>query len=138
MINVNNSNTGQLITTSSKKVTPVEMDQSLNNTSKKKKKNETADTSNNRLGVSDKSTNKSLSSSDIKGDINLKKEIPKNNKLMRNKTVSLADSKKKARVKFKKEFVSIVVVESYKKYNVDMSYNDSESNETTKCRCLVF
>ena len=60
----------------------------------------------------------------------------KSQKLKRNKTVVL-DTKKKYRVKFKNDFVKIINVESYKKYNIDVSTNE-ENGETTKCRCLIF
>jgi hypothetical protein len=40
---------------------------------------------------------------------------------------------------FKKKFAEVVIVESYKKYNVDLSYNDPVSQgETTRCRCQIF
>jgi len=135
MINGNNTSPVQIVNNttniSNSKVEPI----SIN---KQRRKSDSGDISNNKLGVSDKSTNKSLSSSNIKGDPKLNREIPKNNKLMRNKTVSLADSKKKVRVKFKRDFISTVEVESYKRFNVDMSNNESETNESTKCRCLIF
>lgn len=137
MINANNSNSIQIIPAANRKFSNSVMDSSL---TKKKKKTDNADTSNTKLGHSDKSTNKSLSSSDVKAEMQIKKEITKspNNKLTRNKTVAVGEANKKNRVKFKKDFVSTVVVESYKKYNVDMSYNDTETNESTKCRCLIF
>jgi len=138
MMNVNNSNLAQNPSSPSTKLSSYEIEQSTNNTLKKTKKIETGTNSNNNLRVSEKSNNKSLSSSDIKGEFNKKKEIHKNNKLIRNKTVSLADSNRKIRVKFKKDFVTTIVVESYKKYNVDMSYNDTETGEKTKCRCVIF
>ena len=68
---------------------------------------------------------------------NEKENMAKSQKLKRNKTVCL-ETKKKFRVKFKNDFVQTIAVESYKKYNVDMSNNDGESGETTKCRCEIF
>jgi hypothetical protein len=37
-----------------------------------------------------------------------------------------------------KNFLDVVNVESYKKYNVDMSYNEPEHEETTRCKCLIY
>ena len=43
------------------------------------------------------------------------------------------------KVAFKKKFLDIVYVESYKKYNIDLSYGDPvNSSESTRCRCLIF
>jgi len=135
MINTNNPNSTPLVSINKKSSSSV-MESSL---SKKKNKAENSDTSNTKLGNTDKSTNKSLSTSDVKGDNKIKKETLKSpNKLTLNKTVALSESNKKNRVKFEKNFVHVVAVESYKKYNMDMSYNDAEQNESTKCRCLIF
>jgi hypothetical protein len=135
MINANNPNPTPLVSINKKSSSSV-MESSL---SKKKNKAENSDISNTKLGNSDKSTNKSLSTSDVKGDNQIKKETLKSpNRLTVNKKVALSESNKKNRVKFKKNFVDMVVVESYKKYNMDMSYNDAEPNESTKCRCLIF
>ncbi len=136
MINANNSNSIQITPTKTKLSNSV-IESSL---TKKKKKTEN-DTSNTRLGQSDKSTSKSLSTSDVNAEMQIKKEIPKspkNNKITRNKTVALGESNNKNSVKFKKDFVNTVVVESFKKYNVDMSYNEAEPDESTKCRCFIF
>jgi len=121
----------------SKKTLNLDSEQTVNYY-KKKKTSETTEASNSRLGATDKSVSKSLSTRDLKGEIQMKKDFQKNSKIIRNKTLSLADSNKKARVKFKRDFISTVEVESYKKYNEDMSNSESEAHETTKCRCLVF
>jgi len=54
--------------------------------------------------------------------------------------IDMADSNKiKKKVTFKeKNFLEIVSVESFKKYNVEMSYNENESNETTRCKCIIY
>lgn len=136
MINVNTTSSVQIVNQLKRSI--ANEGEGSPSKSPKKRKSET-DTSNNKFGSTDKSTSKSMSSSDIKREPKNKKESNANNqKLMRNKTVSLLDSNKKTRVKFKKDFVQTIQVESYKKYNVDMSYNDSESTETTKCRCSIF
>jgi hypothetical protein len=52
---------------------------------------------------------------------------------------SSAVTKKGKRVCFSKILVDTVIVESYKKYNMDMSYEDSNNKqETIKCKCLIF
>ena len=49
------------------------------------------------------------------------------------------NSKKGKRVSFSKNMVDTVIVESYKKYNVEMSYEESPSKqETIKCKCLIY
>ncbi len=47
--------------------------------------------------------------------------------------------KGKRRVSWReKDMIVIQDVESYRKYNVDMSYNEPEaSGETTRCRCII-
>jgi hypothetical protein len=79
---------------------------------------------------SEKSLNKSVN----------KSQISNSPKLIRKKTVivDVKDAKKKLRVKFKNDFVQIVAVESYKKYNIDVSTNEGDYRESTKCRCLIF
>jgi hypothetical protein len=61
------------------------------------------------------------------------------NKRNRSK-IDIADSNKiKKKVTFKeKNFLEIVSVESFKKYNVEMSYNEGEGNETTRCKCIIY
>jgi hypothetical protein len=58
-------------------------------------------------------------------------------KKARSKSNLTVNKKQKRRVAFEKNFVNITYVESYKKYNVDMSYNDPEPQETTRCRCII-
>lgn len=71
-----------------------------------------------------RSKSPSVSSKTIKG---------KSNNLIK------ANKRMKKKVNFKENnFLDIVLVESYKKYNVDMSYNESEKGETTRCRCSIF
>jgi len=110
----------------------------------KLKKIENGSSSNNLINretAIDKSINKSdnYSSENNKVETQKRKSFsPMIGKFQRNKTVCLNNKKGKNRVKFKKNFVTTIVVESYKKYNVDMSFNDIEGNEGAKCRCLIF
>lgn len=117
-------------------------DEHDNSSHKKKKKSEIVDISANKLGTTEKSTNKTINTSDIRDHSPVRKNKDKDKdklpKLNRNKTISVSTIKKKIGVKFKKDFIQTVSVESYKKYNIDMSTNDQESHETTKCRCLIF
>jgi hypothetical protein len=46
--------------------------------------------------------------------------------------------KKGKRVSFNKTLVDTVIVESFKKYNIDMSYEDSGKSDTIKCKCLIY
>ena len=49
---------------------------------------------------------------------------------------SKGDRKKKA--VFRKNFLDVVYVESYKKYNLDMSADQPEENQIVRCKCLIF
>jgi len=101
MINENNSNLMQL-SPSKKKSSNSVMELSL---PKKKIKTENTDTSNTKASQSDKSTtNKSLSALDLKAEMHhIQKEIPKSpNKLTRNKTVGVGESKKKIELSSKR------------------------------------
>lgn len=69
---------------------------------------------------------------------NIKSSSPSGNKRNRSK-VDIDSNKIKKKVTFKeKNFLDIVSVESFKKYNVEMSYNENESNETTRCKCIIY
>jgi hypothetical protein len=57
---------------------------------------------------------------------------PSNNKKSR---TSVKNIKK---VSFSKNIVDTIIVESYKKYNLDMSYDESGKSDTIKCKCLIF
>jgi hypothetical protein len=58
--------------------------------------------------------------------------IPRNGK-------PLDKNRKVKKLTFRKKFVDHVIVESYKKYNIDLSYTDPEINgEKTRCRCQIF
>ncbi len=51
----------------------------------------------------------------------------------------LSDKKTFKRLSFKKKFVEIVNVDSYKRYNVELCYSDPVyPNESSKCRCQIF
>ena len=39
---------------------------------------------------------------------------------------------------FRKNFLDVVYVESYKKYNVDMSTDQQEENQIVRCKCVIF
>ena len=43
---------------------------------------------------------------------------------------------KKKKLTFKKKFVDIVNIESYKKYNLNKSLNND--SEDTKCSCIIY
>lgn len=45
---------------------------------------------------------------------------------------------KKKRVTFSKNYLDVVYMESYKRYNVDVSTNGQEQNEIVRCRCSIF
>jgi hypothetical protein len=45
---------------------------------------------------------------------------------------------KKRRVVFSKNWLDVVHVESYKKYNIDVSTNEPETNNIVRCKCLIF
>ena len=61
--------------------------------------------------------------------------------LMNNKFINLRSikiNKKRAKkVTFKKSFVNIVEIESYKKYNIDNNLTPNDKADT-KCTCLIF
>ena len=51
---------------------------------------------------------------------------------------SSQNKKNKKRLTFRKKFVDAIRVESYKKYNLDLSYNEpGYSDESSKCRCQI-
>jgi hypothetical protein len=54
-------------------------------------------------------------------------------------TVSSPDRRvKRRRVVFNKNFVEIVNVESYKKYNVDISEMNNDQHEKVTCKCMIY
>jgi hypothetical protein len=142
----------------------INMEASVNKRGSSKNENskETLDTSNNQKRKTDvseshmKTTDKSPSRVEEKKDkgVNIS-EISGTDKkgigspkisIKRNKTratggIGPSGSSKKSikNVSFKdKNFLDVVNVESYKKYNVDMSYNEPEHEDTTRCKCLIF
>lgn len=49
------------------------------------------------------------------------------------------DLTKKRKVTFReKTFVEVIMIESFKKYNCDMSMMGEDSREPTRCRCILF
>ena len=137
MINNDNSSTGQLPSLGKR---PISLNELESSSVLRRKKTETGENSTTKLGLTtDKSTsnNKTLNSSENRESKSKKKE-KESQKLIRNKTMNLPQQKKKSGVKFKKDFIQTINVESYKKYNMDMSNNESESNQSVKCRCEIF
>ena len=140
MINVSNENST---------ITPIENlnqfgTQELENSGVSKNRNKINNPNNSPLGeVGDSTPNKIITSTEIKTENQFQLEKEKANptkssqKLQMNKAIGLK-TKNKFRVKFKNDFVHTIAVKSYKKYNVDMSYNEAESGERTKCRCRIF
>ena len=53
------------------------------------------------------------------------------------KSFTKSVTNKKKGVTFKKKFVDVVYVESFKKYNENMCDND-DKDSTVKCKCLIF
>ncbi len=51
---------------------------------------------------------------------------------------SVSKKTKKRRVMFNKNYLDVVYVESYKRYNIDVSSNGPEQNENVRCRCSIF
>lgn len=109
----------------------------------KKKRSEASDMSN----IKSVNTNeKSLNNISIISDCSARNKSfnSKFNKSARaiSKTRSPVKSpktKRKKKVNFReKNFVDIVNVESYKKYNVDISMDVRGSNEKVRCRCIIF
>ena len=48
-------------------------------------------------------------------------------------------NKKGKRVSFNKNIADTVIVESYKRFNLEMSYDETGGKaETIKCKCLIF
>jgi hypothetical protein len=62
---------------------------------------------------------------------------PVNSKNLMRKQTAIKKGKKK-RVTFNKNYLDIVNVESYKRFNVDVSINGQEQNEIVRCRCSIF
>ena len=70
-----------------------------------------------------------------------KKMSPKNKKdVLTPNSIKLQEKKKgNQKVKFKKNFVQIVPVESWKKYNLEHSNSEPfEKDDKVHCRCLIF
>lgn len=87
---------------------------------------------NNSINLEFKSTNSSVS-----GKLHKKKKSSKNgyNSIQHNSAPKI-----KQGVNFKKNFVEIINVECWKKYNMDISVSQSESGDKdkTKCTCSIF
>jgi hypothetical protein len=102
---------------------------------KSKRRSDISDLSNMKTQIYEKSTIVVDQSTDNK-ERERKKSKPT---LNRSKTKSESNKKSRKKVTFKeRNFLDIVNVESYKKYNANMSFNEPGSEETTRCRCLIF
>ena len=74
-----------------------------------------------------------------------KKTTPTNKKIcysgknMKNSNFSPKNDLKEKKVKFKKNFLQVINVESWKKYNLDNSNSEPvKKGEKIHCRCLIF
>ena len=144
-----NNNESSLNKRSSNKIELDKMNKELLDTSNnQKRKTDASEIS--QAKTIDKTDNKSPSrGEDRKSGVNLSEDkrnlsVSPNTsgKRMRGKSgIAVGGSGKKSTksVVFKdKNFLDIVNVESYKKYNVDMSYNEPEHEETTRCKCFIY
>jgi len=57
---------------------------------------------------------------------------------LQNKPNQVNKRSKRRRVQFNKNYLDVVYVESYKKYNIDVSLNGQEQNDIVRCRCCIF
>ena len=83
----------------------------------------------NNKGISDNvttNTNQNLNSPKSKSNPKVSKNIEKIN--------SFQESKSKKKVKFKKDFATIIQIQSYKKYNINKYCNNNSIN----CSCAIF
>ena len=99
--------------------------------SKKSEKESEKIINSNSINLEFKSTNSSSS-----GKLHNKKKSSKNG----HSTKHNSAPKIKQGVNFKKNFVEIINVECWKKYNMDISVSQSESGDKdkTKCSCSIF
>jgi len=58
--------------------------------------------------------------------------------ILQNKPNQVNKRSKRRRVQFNKNYLDVVYVESYKKYNIDVSLNGQEQNDIVRCRCIIF
>ena len=74
--------------------------------------------------------------------VKLKNNNSKNNSSMINKIIGLNKlkykKKKIKKVSFKKEFVTYIDIESFKKYNMENNCLNANDKAESKCTCLVF
>ena len=109
---------------------------------KKNKNQSNNETFMNTIDNIDKNTSNNLSSS---FSAKMKSKIPSSRELsslMFKKYINMnnINSTKKKKIKkvtFKKKFVDIIEIESYKKYNLENDFN-SDYKTDTKCSCIVF
>ena len=84
-----------------------------------------------------RSFNEIKDNNDNDNDNNNNKNNLINKSLKKNKN-GTKENKKKFRVKFNKELVQIISVESFKKYNIDVSSNESNFRNGSKSSCLIY
>ncbi len=65
----------------------------------------------------------------------IKKEKSKSNNDI---PVNISRRTNKKRVRFTDPFADPVNVESFKRFNLGMSYNETEQEEPTRCKCVIF
>jgi hypothetical protein len=77
-----------------------------------------------------KQTGAVISSNSNTGGVSASKNV--------NKTNMVPKKPKKRRVQFSRNYLDVVYVESYKKYNIDVSMNGQDQGDIIRCRCLIF
>jgi hypothetical protein len=82
---------------------------------------------------------------DIKNNSTSKKKISKSPTLRKDKSksnnelqVNISRRAHRKKVKFSDPFVDPVNIESFKKFNLGMSYSEAEPEVTTRCKCVIF
>jgi hypothetical protein len=82
---------------------------------------------------------------DIRNNSSSKKKISKSPTLRKEKSksnnelqVNISRRTHRKKVKFSDPFVDPVNIESFKKFNLGMSYSEAEPEETTRCKCVIF
>ncbi len=78
---------------------------------------------------------KSKSKKDTGSTVNSRKEKSKSKNESQG---NISKRTNKKRVKFADPFVDPVNIESFKRFNLGMSYNEAEPEETTRCKCVIF
>jgi len=138
--------------TNENSTTNKELDHSNNDVKKKKIVKKNSDITNCTSPIlSNKSKSKSISgnNSNSKNKSNKnrssKSKSPNKNIVKENSFIEKVEkinlSKKKLRVKFKKNLIEIIPIESFKKYNYEMNFEENgieRSGKTKSCRCLIF